>query len=80
MVALRKFVGLADEFEIVVGPVLAHVAHELTELGYGEHIGRDLFAQGGHFFKGEVSSFLVSDYNERSRARRRRGPRDHEAG
>jgi hypothetical protein len=48
MVALGKFVRLADEFQIVVGTVLAHVAHELTELGYGEHIGRDLFAQGGH--------------------------------
>src|SRR5438270_4705658 len=60
MVPLRRFVGLADEFEIVVGAVLAHVAQQLAELGYGEHIGRDLFAQGGHFqAEWPVSLFLI---------------------
>src|SRR3954466_2210239 len=49
MVALRKFVGLADQFEIIVRAVLAHVAQQLAELGDREHVGRDLFAQGGHW-------------------------------
>ena len=48
MVFLGKLVGLADEFEIVVGPVGPHPAHQLTELGYREDIGRELLAQGRH--------------------------------
>ena len=48
MVFLGKLVGLADEFEIVVGPVGPHAAHQLTEPGHREHIGRELLAQGRH--------------------------------
>ena len=48
MVFLGKLVGLADEFQIVVGPVGPHAAHQLTELGDREHIGRELLAQGRH--------------------------------
>ena len=48
MVLLRKLVGLAHQFEIVVGTVLAHVAQQLAELRYREDVGRDLFAQSSH--------------------------------
>ena len=48
MVFLGKLVGLADKFEIVVGPVGPHSAHELAEPGHREHIGRELLAQGRH--------------------------------
>ena len=48
VVFLGKLVGFADEFEIVVGPVGPHSAHELAEPGHREHIGRELLAQGRH--------------------------------
>ena len=48
MVFLGKLVGLADEFQVVVGPVGPHSAHQLTELGHREDIGRELLAQGRH--------------------------------
>ena len=44
VVLLRKLVGLADEFQIVVGTVRLHVAQQLAELGDREDVGRDLFA------------------------------------
>src|SRR2546423_6430911 len=49
MVALGKLVSFADQFQIVIGTILAHVAQQLAEFGDREHVGRDLFAQGGHF-------------------------------
>ena len=45
---LRKFVGFADEFQIVVRTVLPHHPHQVTELGDGEDVGRDLLAQSRH--------------------------------
>ena len=48
MMFLGKLVGLADEFEIVVGPVGPHSAHELAEPGHREHVGRELLAQRRH--------------------------------
>ena len=48
MMFLGKLVSLADEFEIVVGPVGPHAAHQFTEPGHREHIGRELLAQGRH--------------------------------
>ena len=48
MVFLGKLVGFADEFEIVVGPVGPHSAHQLAEPGHREHIGRELLAQRRH--------------------------------
>jgi hypothetical protein len=48
MMFLGKLVGFADEFEIVAGPVSPHSAHQFTELGYREDIGRELLAQSRH--------------------------------
>ena len=48
MMFLGKLVGFADQFEIVVGPVGPHSAHEFAEAGHREHIGRELLAQGRH--------------------------------
>ena len=48
MMFLGKLVSLADEFEIVVGPIGPHAAHQFTEPGHREHIGRELLAQGRH--------------------------------
>ena len=45
---LGKFVGLADDLQIVGGTVFAHHPHQVTELGDGEDIGRDLMAQSRH--------------------------------
>ncbi len=48
VVFLGKLVGLANKFEVIVGPVGPHPAHQLTKLGYREDIGRELLAQGRH--------------------------------
>jgi len=48
MMFLGKLISLADKFEIVVGPVGPHPAHQFTEPGHREHIGRELLAQGRH--------------------------------
>jgi hypothetical protein len=48
VVFLGKLVRLADEFQIVVGPVDPHPAHQLAELGDREDIGRELLAQSRH--------------------------------
>ena len=48
MMFLRIFVGFPHQLQIVVGPVGAHGAHQLAELGHREGGGRDLFAQSRH--------------------------------
>ena len=48
MMLLGKFVGLADQFKIVVRTVGPHPAHQLTEFSHLEDIGRELLAQGRH--------------------------------
>ena len=48
MMFLGKFVGLADEFKIVIGAVGPHPAHQLTELGHREDVSCELLAQGPH--------------------------------
>src|SRR5256885_3724291 len=75
MVALRKFVGLADQFEIIVRAVLAHVAQQLAELGDREHVGRDLFAQGGHWV-----FLIISGWASRLRRADSRGGCPHVVG
>src|SRR4029077_12867086 len=45
---LGKFVGFANEFQIVVGTIFPHAPHQFTVLGYMKRSGRDLFAQSRH--------------------------------
>src|SRR5437660_1188313 len=48
MVRQRVVVGLADDLQIVVRPVGAHLLQQVTELGDGEDVGRDLVAKRRH--------------------------------
>src|SRR5437868_14887866 len=48
MVRQRIVVGLADDLQIVVRPVVAHLLQQFTELGDGEDVGRDLVAKRRH--------------------------------
>ncbi len=48
MMFLGELVGLLDQVEVVVGPVLAELLHQLAEAGHREHVGRDLLTQRRH--------------------------------
>src|SRR5437763_2061954 len=48
VVGKRVVVGLADDLQIVVGPVGAHLLQQVTELGDREDVGRDLVAKRRH--------------------------------
>ena len=44
MMSLGKFVGFADDFQIVAGAVFPHQLHQVPELGDREDVSRDLLA------------------------------------
>src|SRR5436305_1240142 len=48
MVRQRIVVGLADDLQVVVRPVGAHLLQQVTELGDREDVGRDLVAKRRH--------------------------------
>src|ERR1019366_5331839 len=48
VVLLGEFVGFLDQFEGVVGTVLAQLPHQLAEAGDREHVGRNLLTQRRH--------------------------------
>ncbi len=48
VVLLGEFVGPLDQFEVVVGTVLAQLPHQFAEAGHRQHVGRNLLAQRRH--------------------------------